>query len=439
MMKATTMLSVAALLMTLASVPAVAGVGCGAPGSPAQSAAEEGGPKPSCGSSAPQPPSGSARLLSETGVVEIPFEHVFDYIVIPVSVDGSEPLRLILDTGMPFYGAVLHPNPRTDAIELVNRDSVQVVVGGLEDVTPRVGSGVTLTIPGVELTDQIVTVLPAPGACQGGDLLQTDGVIGLTIFENFVVKIDQEREILTLTDPAKFSYAGLGQAIPIRLGPTPMPEVALEVEIEEGRRVPLSLVVDTGAMYAMSLTLGTDEGISLPPGARELVTGYSSWGEVSGKLGRVEALHIGEFVLDDVLVTFFQKGAPGVPPCGEHGILGNVTLRRFNVTFDYAGKTMYLEPNSSFVDPFEFGMGGFASGKADDGTLRVLKVFRDSPASENGLKEGDIILSINGVPANDRSESVLREVLSKEGDEVTLCVSRGGHEMDINLRLRRLI
>ena len=124
---------------------------------------------------------GSARLLSEDGVVELPFEHAFDYIVVPVSVDGSDPLRLILDTGMPFYGAVLHPNARTDAIELVNRDSVQVMVGGFEDYQPRVGTGVTLTLPGVELTDQLVRVFPdtptSEGGLQEGDrILSVDGV-----------------------------------------------------------------------------------------------------------------------------------------------------------------------------------------------------------------------------------------------------------------------
>jgi len=422
------------------AVAAAPGAGCGAAKAPADAAAKDDAPKPSCGNTGPMQAPGSARLLSDTGVVELPFEHVFDYIVVPVSVDGSEPLRLILDTGMPFYGAVLHPNARTDAIELVNRDSVQVMVGGMEDYKPRVGTGVTLTLPGVELTGQLVTVLPAPGAaCGGGNLLETDGVIGLSIFENFIVEIDQESEVLTLTEPDAFTYAGSGQAIPIRLGPTPMPEVTLEIETEDGERVPVSLVVDTGAMYPMSITLGSHEEISLPPGAREMVMGYSAWGEVSGKLGRIDALHLGGYVLDDVLVTFFEKGAPGVPPCGEHGILGNEALGRFNVTFDYAHKTMYLEPNGRFGEPFDFGMAGFASETADDGTRSIVRVFPDTPASEGGLQEGDRILSVDGVPVTNLEEKTFREALKREGEEITLGVSRNGREMEITLRLRRLI
>jgi len=438
-MRLTMLLQPTVLVVILAVSLTVAGQGCGTSEASGGTAVKEVSATQSCGSTGPLQVTGSARLLSDTGVVEVPFEHVFDYIVVPVSVDGSEPLRLILDTGMPFYGAVLHPNPRTDAIELVNKDGVNVMVGGFEDYKPRVGTGVTLALPGVEFTGQLVTVLPAPGPCDGGNLLETDGVIGLSVFANFVVEIDQEKGVLRLTDPDRFTYSGSGQAIPIRLGAPPMPEITVEVEMEEGRRTPVSLVVDTGAMYAMSLTLGTHKDISLPPGAREMVRGYSSWGEVSGKLGRVGGVRIGEYVLADVLVTFFEKGAPGVPPCGEHGILGNVALRRFNITFDYAHNLMYLEPNAYFTEPFEFGMAGFASGRAEDGTLNVVAVFPDTPASESGLDEGDRILNVDGVPAEEIGEQALRELLKREGKEVTLMVSRDGSTLDIRFRLRRLI
>lgn len=374
-----------------------------------------------------------------TGTVEIPFELMNEHVVIPVSVNGGEPFRLVLDTGMPFYGAMLNPSARTDALELLNPDGLQVSVAGTEDYTPRIGSGVTLGLPGVELTDQMVMVAPMPGCGQTRALIESDGVIGLSVFDNFVVEIDYDNRTLTLTEPDGFVYEGAGTEIPIRLGSVRMPEVDLTIETEDDRTIPVGLVVDTGAALAMSITLGTSDKLSLPSGAKDLVIGYSSWGEVRGKLGRVETLRLEGLRLDDVLVTFFEQGAPGVPPCGKNGLLGSSVLQRFTVTFDYTTGRMFLEPGARFNEPFEFSMTGLAYRRADDGAFEVVRVFPDTPASESGMVEGDIILSVDDILSRDCDESTMREAMSREVPRVQLRIARDGNEMDVTLKPRRLI
>ncbi len=413
--------------------------GCGSSPAPAGAEKSSDGPQPSCGSAAPALAKGGYRMLGGAETIEIPFELMNEHVVIPVSVNGSEPFRLVLDTGMPFYGATLSPGPRTDALELLNPDSLRVMVAGMEDYTPRVGSGVTLGLPGVELTDQVVTVLPMPGCEQTRALLESEGVIGLSVFDNFVVEIDYDNRVLTLTEPDRFVYGGEGVEIPIRLGPVRMPEVNFAIEIADGNSVPVGLVVDTGAALAMSITLGTNDVLSLPTGAKDLVVGYSSWGEVRGKLGRVKSLGLSELELDDVLVTFFEKGAPGVPPCGENGLLGSGVLQRFTVTFDYAKERMFLEPGRRFDEPFEFSMTGLAYRRTDDGTFVVVRVFPDTPASESGIVEGDVILSIDGVPSSDYGEDAMREAMRREVPEIRFGIARDGNVTEVALKPRRLI
>jgi hypothetical protein len=335
-------------------------------------------------------------------------------------VNGSEPFRLVLDTGMPFYGASIAPGPKADALELENPDGLQVMVAGSEDTKPRVGTGATLSIPGVEFTDQVVMVIPLPGCEDAGAVVQSEGVIGLTIFDNYVVEVDYDERVLTLTEPAAFEYAGAGAEIPIRLGPVRMPEVNLTLASESGDGVPIGVVVDTGASLAMTITLGTDDALKLPSGARDLVAGYSAWGEVRGKLGRTGFLKVGDFELEDVLVTYFEKGAPGVPPCGENGLLGSEVLQRFRVTFDYARERMYLEPGRRFEEPFVFSMTGFAYRRSEDGSLMVVSVFPDSPASESGLAEGDVILNLNGTPSGDYGDDAIRQLMRTEAPELRL-------------------
>ncbi len=445
-MRPTTAILIVAFLA--AAVAAGGSGGCGrteekVPAAPcgagtAQGAKDSDAP-PSCGGAAPELARGGYRMLNETGTVEIPFELMDEHVVIPVSVNGSEPFHLVLDTGMPFYGATLDPSPRTDALELANPDSLKVMVAGQENYTPRVGSGVTLGLPGVELTGQVVTIFPLPGCEQVGTLLESDGVIGLSVFDNFVVEIDYDSQVLTLTEPDRFVYEGAGAEIPIRLGPVRMPEVEFAIEIEDGSSVPIGLVVDTGASLDMSITLGTDDKLHLPAGARDLVIGYSAWGEVRGKLGRAKSLSLGELRLQDVLVTFFEKGAPGVPPCGENGLVGSGVLQRFTVTFDYSSNRMFLEPGRRFAEPFEYSMTGFSYRRTDEGTFEVIQVFPDTPASENGVMVGDIILSVDGVPSRDYQGRAMRELMRKGVPKIELRIARNGNEMDVALKPRRLI
>ncbi|MHC4944522.1 MAG: hypothetical protein ACYTG7_16010, partial [Planctomycetota bacterium] len=72
-----------------------------------------------CGCGA-QPPrlSGGHTWLTDRESAIIPFRLVRDHILVPVRFNGSEPLGLILDTGMPFDGAVLFKGEKVDGLDL---------------------------------------------------------------------------------------------------------------------------------------------------------------------------------------------------------------------------------------------------------------------------------------------------------------------------------
>jgi hypothetical protein len=401
-------------------------------------------PSSGCTAQSAEIPQGGYRILAPSGKAVVPFEMSNDHILVPVRVDGSEPFHLVLDTGMPIPGVMLHPSPRTDALDLKNPGGLRLAIGGVEGPDPRVGTGVTLGLPGVELTEQIVGIVPLPG-CVDPEMQalhamsRTEGVIGLSIFQNFVVTIDYDRQMITLFEPGRYSYEGEGVEIPLNIGPMGVPEVSCEVEMRPRKPVPINVVVDTGATYALSLTIGTSDDICLPRGARECVVGYSNWGRVTGSLARVRSLRIGEAVLRDVLATFFQKGAPGVPPCGENGILGNEALSRFKTTFDYSRKRMILEPGRRVSEPFETDMCGMRYVADDAGALRVTQVFPDSPASEARICEGDLVTAVNGKRAGEYAPEELRRLLQTDGAKVRFRIERAGHGLDIKLRLRRMV
>lgn len=77
---------------------------------------------------------------------------------------------------------------------------------------------------------------------------------------------------------------------------------------------------------------------------------------------------------------------------------------------------------------------GFAS-EAAEGGVRITRVGEDTPASEAGLKEGDIITKFNGQAISERQEiqAALKEMVV--GDEVELDILREGKEETIKFPL----
>jgi S1-C subfamily serine protease len=86
------------------------------------------------------------------------------------------------------------------------------------------------------------------------------------------------------------------------------------------------------------------------------------------------------------------------------------------------------------------GVGGFGGGKMMRGTLTangalVVSVEADSPASAAGLKQGDVILSVDGTAID--SANTLASIIAghKAGDKVTLSVQSGAATNSVPLTL----
>lgn len=65
----------------------------------------------------------------------------------------------------------------------------------------------------------------------------------------------------------------------------------------------------------------------------------------------------------------------------------------------------------------------------------VLKVYKDSPAEEGGLKEGDLILGFNYEDIKTTRDLVRMVAASEVGNRVSLKILRGGKEMTIRIEI----
>jgi C-terminal processing protease CtpA/Prc len=155
----------------------------------------------------------------------------------------------------------------------------------------------------------------------------------------------------------------------------------------------------------------------------------------------VASLKLGKFTIDHPVATFAEATKGSDADRSYDGVLGGEILRRFKVTFDYSRRQMILEPNATFAEAYEFDMSGvsLATQEHDFKTIRVSHVQGNSPASEAGLKEGNTLETIDEKPAASLGLEQIEQMFKKDGQEYVLCVKRGDAQIQVRMKIRRLI
>ena len=368
--------------------------------------------------------------------VRIPFRFAGNQVRLDATIDGKGPFHLVLDTGMPTGGVLLLESERVKGLHL--EDSGQRVriagAGGEGSTDALMASGVSVEIGELKLEKSAAIVMARPQ----GFPPSMDGVIGGALFFDHVVRIDTEHERLDILPPDAWTPPEGASIVPLdRRGGMIFVDVKVAVGAEEP--VAAHVVVDLGAGHAISLNAREDGRFAPPKGSIDSALGRGVNGVVLGKAGRVRRLELGSFAFENVVATF---------PIGEHqrpggtdfrdGNLGAEILKRFTVTFDYAGKRMALEKGKGFDDAFEHEMLG-CDLAWENGTVVVHDVMPDSPAASAGFETGDELVSIDGRGVEALGESGLRKALIRDGSEVRITLRRGADTLEKKVRLKRLV
>jgi hypothetical protein len=382
------------------------------------------------------PPPGEYTVWSKDGTIRIPFEIFRDDILMTAEVNGKQ-LRMLIDNGSLWDQLLFFGSPRIDSLGLKMEDKIDVGGSGEgEPVRSDVASNVAIRFADVEFTGQTAIITPYSSGVTS--LWEgADGQVSAAFFKHFVVGIDFDESIITLIKPGEFEYRGRGHMIPMEPAGYGSWTIPAQLDLADGSTRKVSLTLDLGDLHAMSLLTDTPNNIRLPAKALEASLGFGIQGEIRGHLGRVRSVRIGGYEVTDVLAAFTTS--TDEPSLTNRDFIGFGLLSRFNIIFDYPHQRMFIEPNDRFGDPFEFSMSGMALRQGPDGNLVIVQIFPDSPASEAGLKRGDVITRVNGVDARRYKTWDLAPMLREEGKTVDFSVSSDGKELEVSITLRRLI
>jgi hypothetical protein len=278
----------------------------------------------------------------------IPFKLLRNKIIVPVRVNHSRELNMILDTGMPSDGLLLFDKNLADELELVGakRFRISGAGKGKTSYALRVESA-HLTLSGNDFENQNVLILE-------GDTMhgfRTDGVIGHTLFGSHVVQIDYDTKVITLIEPSEFKAEPTWEEIPLTFNDHGIPFVNATVSISGENEIDVTLYIDLASSEALELLVKPDMTFLLPEGLTEKHLGRGLNGDIYGQFGRISSFRIGSYVLHDV-PTAFPQAAIRSRQQGADGILCDNALRRFNLIFDYSRAKLYIKPNGFFHESF---------------------------------------------------------------------------------------
>ena len=268
-------------------------------------------------------------------------------VVVPIRVNDSPPLEVILDTGMGMRGAYLFRRDHSKWVNSPYNVLAQIPgAGGGQPSTVRVADAQTLIAGSVVLDSQTVFVSQS-------DRTQDwtfDGIIGRSLLVDFTVEIDYDGSVMHLHERG-WSPTGPGWTrIPVKIQ-RGLPWFEAEVEGEDGLARSTQVYIDLASASTLELLVGSGRPFSPPSGAEEVELGVGLSGEIRGWRGQTHRLRVGGFDLTEVPTEWApaeirsKGGAAG-------GILGNGFMHYFNVVFQYAEGALYIRPSQRYMDSY---------------------------------------------------------------------------------------
>ena len=380
-------------------------------------------------------------LVDDKKKVQIPVEIYNNLIVVPVVLNGALPLKFIVDTGV--RTAILTQKTFTDILNLsYSRKYTISGPGGEQIIDAYITNNVSLELPGVLGRGHALLVL-GEDYLELRNYLGTDvhGILGYELFSRFIIEIDYDKRMLTLSVPKRFRKKRKFQSIPIKIEDT-KPYVTTSIVLADGTQLTAKLLVDSGASHGLMLEPTSDPRIMVPDSTISSIIGRGLGGEITGKVGRIKSLKLGNYDIKNVIASFpdpnsyFDSLKLGATQ--RNGAIGGEVLSRFTVIFNFPKEEMYIKKNASFKKKFHYNLSGLTI-KAKGSRLNVFEVTevrRKSVSDEAGVLAGDLIVSINGIQTSGLDLNTINGFFNhKPGKRISLIVNRNGQQMKLNFAL----
>ena len=371
------------------------------------------------------------RFASGDRALGIPFNFDNDHIMVECSVNGTQPLWFLVDTGADYN--VLN-EPRLAEMKLTRFGASSTSGGGGSTgltfsrvARLEVGHGVTLLGQRGGVVD-----LSGLEKLYG---MPMGGLLGMDFIDRFTMVVDYDHHVLNLYTPGRDAGIAQGTCVPF-IVEEGHPHAAGAVVVDDAGEIPADFIIDSGAAESANLTMPfvrdhrlLERARRTPAPAASITPGTEhQWYTQTTVRGFLRSLRLGGVTVHDLPVNLQQGTTGAYSSPSFSGTVGERLLSRFNATYDYTHSALYLAPNAASAKPFPprttFGVSLMADG--DDYThFSVAGVRKGSPADSAGFLKGDVIATLDGKPASAWRLATVRTALADEGSRHRAEIQRG--------------
>ena len=364
--------------------------------------------------------------------VTIPFTLIGDHIFISATVNGSGPYQFVVDTG------------GVDLIDTETAKALRLPLAGSETghgIGPRTVESGKTTIrelkagTGTFNARKFYTFDFRQINAMGG--VTVAGMIGGSMFRQYVTCFDFEHQRIELIDPAKFDLRRAGFPVPMSVKDS---EITVRGAFDGEPGV---FQIDTGSASTLSLNSPFVARYKLLNKFPNRVETLSSGVGGSNKAFTVRGqnLVLGAVHIDRPITELSVASQGNLASHTMDGRIGMRALKRYIVTFDFPGARLFLKPfQPAPVDLDTYDRSGLGLA-ADSSGYRIMSVAKGTPAQAAGLQPGDIIVAVDGRPATEIPLATMRGWLRQRpaGSLITLKVKGRSEIRVVPLTLRDLL
>jgi hypothetical protein len=382
--------------------------------------------------------------------MSVPFKMSQNLIILTVSINGSGPMNFVLDSGI--SNTIITELTGVDTVSL--NYAYEITLAGLGNGEPgkafaSTGNEIILADParfnrGILGSNHNVYILMADHFSLSKQLgMQINGLIGVDFFKSFVVEINYINRIITFYKPGHFKrsrkYRSY-QELPLQvIGNKAFIEASITQETKS--KIPLKLMIDTGASLPVWIAAHTSKKISIPEKTIPALLGQGLNGTIGGVNARLPELEFAEQRFKNPLVSFPDSASVSgmVDTFDRNGSLGNDILRRFNIVFNFPEQTLLIKANKDIADPFTYNQSGMEVEKPflDLPVFTVFNIVKGSPADIAGVLPGDQITMINHVQTKDSDLDSINSILhGLHGKTIRLRINRNGEKIKVKLNIK---
>jgi hypothetical protein len=261
-----------------------------------------------------------------------------------------------------------------------------------------------------------------------------DGIIGYSIFSRYIVKIDYDSSKIEFWTQGKVRYPRGGHLLKPLIATLPI-QVA---KVKDMRELETRFLLDMGAGLNVLFSSEFIRDSAFLRTDRKLYVKEAEGlgGKVDMFLTTMKEIKLGPYKFKNVPVNVFddEHNVTSYPYLG--GLIGNDLLRRFNVIINYPQREFHLLPNSHFYDHFDYAYSGLELYYVE-GRIIIGDVAKGSPAEAIGLREGDVVVSINTNFSQNMTQ--YKAILQSAGDKIKIIVQRQGELQEFTFKVKNIL